>query len=189
MLALLCAGGFWYMHTRAPAEDTSTEQERVQILADGFAAGAGVQQSVTVSNAPRTPPQGMKEYRNERYRISLLYPEDLSVKEYKQDYGAMTIAFENKTTVKGFQIFVTPYNEPVVTKGRFRRDAPSGVMEMPVENLVGGAAATGFYGRDQILGETAELWFIHDGLLYEASTPKPDAAWFASIMETWQFVY
>lgn len=38
------------------------------------------------------------------------------------------------------------------------------------------------------MGDTRELWFIHNGYLYEVATYKTLDAWLAGIMQMWQFV-
>ena len=54
--------------------------------------------------------------------------------------------------------------------------------------MIDGATAASFYSTDTALGETAEIWFIHGGYLFEVTTLKPLAAWLSEIMSTWQFI-
>jgi hypothetical protein len=65
--------------------------------------------SQSPSNTPvqfaRNAPAGAKEYRNAHYHFSLLYPDSLSVKEYDEGGGAMTISFQNPQTAQGFSNF------------------------------------------------------------------------------------
>jgi hypothetical protein len=53
---------------------------------------------------------------------------------------------------------------------------------------VGGAKGIAFYGWDDRLHDTREVWFIHDGLLYEVSTFKSLDTWLAPIMQSWTFI-
>jgi len=39
-----------------------------------------------------------------------------------------------------------------------------------------------------VLGDTAEIWFVSGGYLYEVTTLKPLAGWLSQIMGTWQFL-
>lgn len=64
----------------------------------------------------RAVPESFREYRSERYAFSLLYLEDLSVKEYDEGGGASTITFENAETLQGFQIFIVSFVEPQITE-------------------------------------------------------------------------
>ncbi len=143
--------------------------------------------SSTVSSGHRIPPAGTKEYRSTKYYASLFYPENLAVKTYDEGGGAATVTFQDIETSQGFQIFITPYSGTQVTPERFRQDAPSGVIESPMDVTVGGIAARSFYGRDAFLGDTAEVWILYKGYLYEITAHKSQAAWLSSILASWQF--
>lgn len=136
----------------------------------------------------RTPPSGYKEYKNGAYHISLFYPQELKVKEYRGAAGSMTISFQSTSPVEGFQIFALPYLEPQITPERFKRDEPSGTMDSPQNVTIDGAPATSFYSTDPSLGATAEIWFIHDDFLYEVTTLRPLASWLSGIMQSWEFI-
>lgn len=181
LFALLAIGAGWYLLIyrggSAPAEYSLWGS-----------ASTSTEVGVVVFAGPRTAVAGAQEYRSTAYRFSLLYPENLEVKEFDEGGGAATVAFQNIETSQGFQIFITPYNELQVTPERFRLDAPSGVMQNPVDTAVGGVPARSFFGRDGFLGDTAELWFIYKGYLYEVTAPKEHTAWLSSIMGTWQFL-
>lgn len=131
---------------------------------------------------------GYKEYRNETYRFALLYPEDLTVKEYNEGGGAMTVTFENRETVQGFQIFVVPYAAPEISAEQFKRDSPSGVVQEPRTIALDGTPGTIFFSIDPLLGETRELWVIHGGYLFEVTAHKSLDEWLGTIMLTWKFI-
>jgi len=131
--------------------------------------------------------EGWRSYENKAYRFALLYPQELSVREYKEADGAMSATFENPSTREGFQIYVTPYGATEVTKERFRLDVPSGVMEEPTDVLIDGVLGTIFWSKNSIMGDTREVWFIKDGFLYEVVTYKQLDEWLGAIMKTWQF--
>jgi hypothetical protein len=52
---------------------------------------------------------------------------------------------------------------------------------------IDGVPATMFYGSNSVMGDTREIWFIHDGFLYEVTTYKQLDSWLAPIMQTWHF--
>ena len=149
-------------------------------LANGEESGAS-------SKPHREAPPGNIEYYNPQLDFSLFYPNNLTVK-VSHDGGATTLRFEDIQTVQGFQIFIVPYTASQVTQTRFLQDEPSGVRNSPKDITIDGATAMSFYGSDIRLGETAEIWFIHGGYLYEVTALKKDAAWLASIMRTWEFL-
>ena len=136
----------------------------------------------------RIVPAGMREYQSATYRFSLLYPENLSIKEYDEGRGAGTVTFQDASRGEGFQIFIAPYREKQITEERFLLDNPSGAMEEPVEGLLDGALASMFFSTDPLLGDTREIWFIKDGYLYEVTTLKVLDKWLEGAMLTWRFI-
>lgn len=137
---------------------------------------------------PRGAPAGYREYRSEAYRFSLFYPENLTVREYDEGGGASTIVFQNIDAARGFQIFIVPYAETTVSEERFRKDAPSGVRKDPKNVVIDGAVGTSFFSHSPMLGDTAEVWFISGGYLFEVTAPKLDAVWLSDIIQTWKFI-
>ncbi len=130
----------------------------------------------------------MRSYQTAKYKFGLLYPKDLSVKEYVERDGAMTVTFDNAQTNQGFQIYVTPYKEKQITEARFKLDQPSGVYKEPTDVMVDNTRATMFFGQNSVMGDTREVWFIRGGYLYEVTTYKELDTWLASIMQTWKFL-
>ena len=140
----------------------------------------------------REAPAGFIEYRNQRYGFSLLLPQDLHVDTFDEGSGASTITFENiggpDGGARGFQIFVVPHGAAQVGEQRFRRDVLSGVREGLKDITIDGATGTAFYSVNDSLGETREIWFIHDGLLYEVTTLKVLDTWLTPVLESWKFI-
>lgn len=134
-------------------------------------------------------PEGMKEYHNDHYGFSLLYPDSLKVQEFPEEGDSMVVTFEyiDDKTVFGFQIFVVPFTEEKITDERFKTDIPSGVLEKLTGVTIDGAEGVTFYSENEILGPTAEVWFINGAYLYEVTTFKELDKWLAKIMYTWMF--
>jgi hypothetical protein len=109
------------------------------------------------------PGEGTVGYRNEKYRFSLEYPQALTVNEYAEAGDAITVTFEDDTGELGFQVFVTPYSNSQITPERFRIDQPSGVFAEPTDIVVDGVRATMFFGKNSVMGDTREAWFIYPG--------------------------
>jgi hypothetical protein len=153
-----------------------------------FSSGSKQDENIPASGlAERVWPSGMREYRSLLFRFSLFYPDDLKVIEYGEGKGTV-ITFENTKTRRGFQIFVVPYQEKVITPERFKMDVPSGVIKDKTDILVNGTPATMFYSTNAAMGETREVWFIKNGFLYEVTTYKELDAWLSNIMQTWRFL-
>jgi len=133
---------------------------------------------------------GEKEYYNQQYTFSLLYPDNLTVKEFPEVGGAMTITFEQDDgkTLSGFQIFIVPFAGSQITSERFKQDNPSGVRKNLKDITLDGATGASFYSTNATLGDTAEVWFTHSGYLYEVTTFKELDTWLADILATWRFL-
>lgn len=132
-------------------------------------------------------PDGWSEYRSERYGFSLFYPLEMTAGEFDEGGGASTLTFEDKDDARGFQIFAVPYSGTHVTEERFLRDVPSGVRKDPVDFYIGGTLATAFYSTHPLLGDMVEVWFIHEGYLFELTTLQPLENLLAEVIQTLRF--
>lgn len=135
----------------------------------------------------RQIPEGWREYQNTVYDFSLFYPRELVVSEYQEGGKAMTITFQNIEQRVGFQIFVVPYHEQQISEERFKKDVPSGIRTNLSDLMIDTVGGASFYSRDVLLGETWEIWFIHNGWLYEVTAPRALDQWFSGIMRNWHF--
>lgn len=140
--------------------------------------------------APYPAPAGMRTYANAAYKFALAYPQELTAKEYDEGDGAMTVVFQNSDPqhALGFQIFITPYTGEKISEERFKADEPSGVRTGVQKVSVAGVEGVSFYSTSPTLGDTAEVWFIRGGYLYEVTTLKPLAPWLETFFGTWQFL-
>ena len=107
LLVVLTAigGDGWFAHERAAAQPSrvdngvtlTEDQPAPPGFADPLAMQANDTQVASVSaplSPARTPPSGAKDYRNEHYRFELFYPPNLSVNEFDEGKGAMTVTFQ-----------------------------------------------------------------------------------------------
>lgn len=131
--------------------------------------------------------EGTRSYKSASHRFGLLFPENLAVREYDEGGGSMTVTFTDEKTGEKFQIYVTPYSGTQITEERFKTDVPSGVYREPKDIIVDGTRATMFFSTNAIMGDVREVWFIHDGYLYEVTTYKELDEWLGQIMKTWKF--
>lgn len=139
------------------------------------------------TTTPKQPPANAKEYTNAAYRFSLYYPDDLAVAEHSISGNSMVITFQDAANQQGFEIFVTPYDQPKITQQRFTMDEPSGVMNDPQNITVDGAPATEFLSTNDAMGASREIWFLHSGYLYEVTAPQALDSWLLQIMGTFTF--
>ena len=173
----------------SPATDIPAFPQGLVSVSDlAVALGLPAKQAGTTTPSSSLPPTGTKEYRNTSYGFTFLHPSTLTVSSFDEGSGARTITLQNTVDVQGFQIFIVPYEGAQISMARFRADEPSGVMERPVNILVGGTQATMFFSTDAALGDTIEVWLIKNGYLFEITAPKSLDVWLAHIMQTWQFI-
>jgi hypothetical protein len=172
------------------ASSLMSGDEQVAAVEGGASAAADAPAPIAPVSTPKTPrvSQDMYGYSNANFHFSLLFPKDLVAKEYKEQGGALTASFQDPKTNQGFQVYVTPFGGKQIDTARFRLDEPSGVFTQPTDVIVGGAHATMFFGKNAIMGDTREVWFIRGGFLYEVTTYKELDDWLAGIMQTWKFM-
>lgn len=137
--------------------------------------------------SPPVVPEGHKEYRSADYHFYVYYPGDIPPQESRDPGFAMTVEFQKEDGDPGFQIYAAPINGTTITEDRFLRDEPSGVRKDTKDVSVDGAAAVAFHGFDPRIGQTYEVWFIKDGLLYEVATYRQLEPWLDQILSTWRF--
>lgn len=137
----------------------------------------------------REAPPGWKEFRNSQYRFSILIPENLMPVFVPGEKGSATFIFEDEAGEQGFQMFIAQYLENQVSEERFRMDLPSGIRRDMKDITIDGALGASFFSEHEQLGETAEIWFVQHGYLYEVTTLKPLATWLSEIIQTWEFIY
>jgi hypothetical protein len=190
LLLIVASAYVLFFVQKAPAGTISRESDAADTeLAPGFATPASSTEVVAATlRGPRTAPAGTKEYRNTHYRFALFYPKNLEVREYDEGEGARTITFQDVRTAEGFQIFVVPYTASQVSMQRFKMDEPSGVMRDPQNLNIDGAFATMFLGKNDLLGDTREVWFIRGGYLFEVTAPLSLDNWLGNSMLSWIFI-
>lgn len=148
------------------------------------------EQTATASAVDCGQSPGVKciEYRNEKYNFSIYHSERRDVLEYDEGGGAATFVFQNIDLVRGFQIFIVPYGGTTVSPERFKMDNRSGIRRNEVQITVDGAVGAAFESQSMALGDTYEIWFIHDGYLYEVTGLLARKEELNAKMQTWRFL-
>lgn len=133
--------------------------------------------------------EGTREYFHKKRGFSFTHSPQAVIQEYNEGGNATTLVLEERDSKRGFQVFIMPYGEMSVSDERFRLDVPSGVRENETEILLGKdqIRAAAFNSLDAFLGETFEVWFIHEGYLYEITTLKNTSDWITPILNSWKF--
>jgi len=128
-------------------------------------------------------------YENIDYGFSIEHPVELETEVVYEDNG-QTILFQKPNEQIGFQIFITEFDgkEEVLTSSRILEDLESAVIDNPQEVTIGDdIRALIFWSSASGIGKTREVWFIHNGFLYEITTYARLDSWLAQILSTMKF--
>ena len=195
----LCSIGLWLYLTHASdvhqtlpfGLEPVTLPTNSQIIATGGTSVSLATSSPAAAGVPgpRAIPAGTKEYSNADYHFSILYPKGVTALERTRasSKDPLFVVFQDPQTNQGFQIYAFSYPSPAITQARFNMDEPSGVLNSPQNVSVAGASGIMFLSHDSVIGTIREIWFIHQGILYEITTAQSLDQWMQSIMQTWQF--
>jgi hypothetical protein len=122
--------------------------------------------------------------------FSFRYPATFTVSEIPQAEDSALLLVEDPTRERqGFQVSSMPYDEAEpLTPERIRQDVPDITMENAQPFRVAGEPGISFVQQqDPALGKTYEVWFVHNGMLYEAATYADRAALLHDVLSTWTF--
>lgn len=135
----------------------------------------------TTVNAPKAgdtlTPQTNKDskYTHTDPVFSFEYPEGYAPSLIREETGDSIVVSRGGDSLAGFQIFVTPFDEPNIelTPNRIQNDIPDIVMKSPeTVSLPSGIKALSFVSRHESLGDTFEVWFVKDGYAYQFSSTR-----------------
>jgi len=129
-------------------------------------------------------------YRDAAFGFFFQYPSGYRIATTTFGDGGELVTVEKDASI-GFQIAVTPFDEPgPLTAERIRLDLPDMVIDEPQTVQVGGdtgVSGVAFFGDNADLGKTREVWFSHAGYLYQITTYATMEKEITKVMDSWQF--
>lgn len=134
--------------------------------------------------------EGKARYINDTYGFSFAYPEDYTLSAIPDADDTFVILVQNPNGREGFQVYAAPYDEPwPITPERIHRDLPGLRIEDSQYVVIGDGAldALIFFGESEEFGETREVWFIHEEVLYQVTTHADLDQFIGPVMESWRF--
>lgn len=137
--------------------------------------------------AQEAPPEGLEEYRSDRYGFSFRYEKGAQVREFDEGQGAMTLTVEDEKRGHALQIYILPYAEASISEERFRSDLPSGIRTDEEMIQIYGVPAVAFKSEVSGLGPTREVWLLRGGHLYEISVPLSMERWLQGLLPSFRF--
>jgi len=137
---------------------------------------------------PPTLSIGGEDYVSSRYGFRFRLPEGWRVTELEDRGGEMILARQAEGG-GAFQIFITPYDEPVesFSVARVQRDLPDLVMTAPTTFALSDGAGLTFVSEGPPFGESREIWFVRAGRLYQMSAYLSDEELLREVLQTWRF--
>jgi hypothetical protein len=128
-------------------------------------------------------------YTHPELGFSFRYPAGYTLTELPQEEQGVVVVEDPTRPRQWFQVFSMPYDEAgPLTEARIRQDVPDITMEHPAPVQVAGVSAISFVQfQTPDVGKTYEVWFVHNGTLYEAATSADRAAALQDILSTWTF--
>ncbi|OHA03532.1 MAG: hypothetical protein A3I44_01405 [Candidatus Sungbacteria bacterium RIFCSPLOWO2_02_FULL_51_17] len=153
-----------------------------------FLTNSGTTPSVP-GDAPPPPPDEKKATYDHPLGFSFQHPTDVNITSFDDGEGEVVLGQGKER--RAFQIFILPFDEEgPVTPERVKKDVPDMQIESPQQVLIGknkNIAALIFLSESQELGKTREIWFSHEGYLYQITTYADADSFIGSLLETWRF--
>ena len=130
--------------------------------------------------------EDLKEsYKAETGDFSFKYEEGMKATSSLVEGGEMITV--EKDADHGFQVFILPFDEEgPITEERIREDLPDIEIREPKYVEMDGNKSLAFYSSGD-LGETFEVWAVHDGKLYQIMARKNQERWTRGILGTWEW--
>jgi len=120
--------------------------------------------------------------------FSIQLPDEVHSTTYSLEDGQEMVVYENADATIGFQVFTMPVTGPLpTTVEELWNEMPDLTVTDLETSVIDGRDAITFYSQDPDIGETFEVWFVHDGLLYQVMTYRHLETWLTDILQTWQF--
>ena len=164
----------------------SPQSEEVSNNINEYQSVSGNEQTFTIAQSE----DGENNiYTDSQYKFSFEYPKNFTATKFQEGEEGDTILVQEKESKKSFQIFISPFDEPgPLTKERILQDLPDLIINNPEQRVLkNGAVALIFFSEEESLGETREIWFIHNNHLYQVTTTKDLDSLVADIISTWRF--
>ena len=124
---------------------------------------------------------------NDSASFTVRYPDGYKVFSTAPDESQELYSIENSDG-NGFQIFVTPFDEAgPITADRIWQDMPDAQINEPGEAKLDGADSFVFYGYNEDIGDTFEVWTVRDEKLYQIMGRKTDEQLIVDTLNTWKW--
>lgn len=129
-------------------------------------------------------------YSDQEHSFTFKYSSDMTVVSFPSPDGVGTvITASSGTEGQGFQIVISPFDEPItaLTVERIKQDVPDLVILEPQEVLLGSQGKGVAFKDGDGPGAQRQVWFIARGNLYQITAPISFDQILPAILNTWVF--
>jgi hypothetical protein len=138
--------------------------------------------------------QNRNRFYHPEHRFSLVYLSDMKVTNFFEGFGEQ-ILFQDESGDRWFQIYITSWDEGNnLSVDRILQDLPDLVIDEPQTAILGPKREAGvginvliFFGYEEGIGDTREVWFVRGGNLYQITTYKRLDSMLVQILSTLEF--
>ena len=172
-----------------------TNKDKIAEIADNLGASPEASpaddgtstESDSIFAEPVTYSALKQEYTSITQNFSFKYSDGFKVSSAPVAGGGEVTTVEN-TKGSGFQVFSIAWDESdPITPERIWQDMPDADVLEPKNAKLDGEEALVFYGYDEDMGETFEVWAVYKGKLYQISGPKMAEKLVTETLETWDW--
>ena len=185
IIVILVAAGAYLLFSRGGLKSLNLEMLKFGQLKEEKLAEAGLPSAPEGSTIA-----GWIEYTSPDYGFSFKYPKGFNVSELDDDSGH-TVLVQNADSKQGFQVYITPFDEPEpLTGARILQDLPPSEVIDPKDVLIGEGKtinAVIFLSTNPSFGKTREVWFVHGENLYQVTTYEGQDNLIGPILDTLKF--
>ncbi|MCF7918065.1 hypothetical protein K9L27_03665 [Candidatus Gracilibacteria bacterium] len=187
------------MQTNTPAQSSSLTTFTKLIIIFFFLAVSGfvihllrleIRQTLPMEqdNPFGTPTVFLGTFTHPDPSFSFRYPTDFDIDIFPDGKRGKAVLFQNKRTGEGFQVYLTPFEEQIIlTPDRIRQDIPDVVLDHFQEIRISGVLTLFFASQDEVFGDTYEVWFVHQGTLFQITAPSTSVNLLKQILVTFTF--
>jgi hypothetical protein len=136
------------------------------------------------SQADSTPSNNSHTYQSDHFTIQV--PTALNKTFDIVEDGESALAYQNADGSEIFTVLSAPFSDSLTTQS-ILQEYPFNVIDDFGLLAVGGEPAFTFVNDNNDLDGTFEVWFVHDGVLYEILTNAHLDTWLKDILTTWRF--
>ncbi len=185
IIAACVAGGLYFYFSRGTNLGLSSASPALFGTTSPSGTPQGAQNAGLNGMAPLP-----ETYTDSDYGFSFQYPENYEVNPLVSADGRTILTAGQKGNLGfGFQVIITPFDEPAshITAARIAHDIPGMEVKDPTPFSIGTAAQGLSFQSTEDTGPTREIWFVAGGNLYQVTAPIGFDAILQQIMSTWQF--